>query len=39
MLTAPEKKKFRDNAKNYIEKTDVFSRAKKAVDVIEKVCS
>ncbi len=30
---------FQKNALAYIKKTDVFSRAKKAVDIIEKVCS
>ena len=38
MLTSEEKNKWRNNAKKYIENTDVFSRAERAVDIIEKVC-
>ncbi|MFO7748476.1 MAG: glycosyltransferase family 4 protein [Desulfobacteraceae bacterium] len=39
MLKMSDYSQFKSNAKIYIEKTDVFSRAKKAVDVIEKVCA
>ena len=39
MLTSKKRKQRRSNAKKYIEKTDVFSRAQRAVDVIEEVCS
>ncbi len=39
ILTSEKKNQWRKNAKNYIEKTDVFSRAQKVVDIIEKVCS
>ncbi len=38
LLTSKKQNQWQENAKNYIEKTDVFSRAKRAVDVIEKVC-
>ncbi|MCD4741878.1 MAG: glycosyltransferase family 4 protein [Desulfobacteraceae bacterium] len=37
MLTSKEHDQWRKNAKQYIDKTDVFSRSEKAVDVIEKV--
>ncbi|MCK5312861.1 MAG: glycosyltransferase family 4 protein [Desulfobacteraceae bacterium] len=37
MLTSEDKRQWQENAKKYIEKTDVFSRSEKAVDVIEKV--
>ncbi len=37
ILTSEDKKQLGNNAKKYIEKTDVFSRSEKAVDVIEKV--
>ena len=39
LLTSKKQNQLRENAKKYIEKTDVFSRAQKAVDVIEKVCA
>ncbi len=39
LLTSKNQNQWRRNAKNYIEKTDVFSRALKAVDVIEEVCA
>lgn len=38
-LTAKKEIKWRANAKNYIDKTDVFSCAQKAADVIEKASS
>lgn len=37
MLTSNLRKKWRVNCKNYIEQTDIFSRAQKASDIIEKV--
>ena len=37
MLSSKKQSHWQNNAKNYIEKTDVFSRSAKAVDVIEKV--
>ncbi|MCK5543242.1 MAG: glycosyltransferase family 4 protein [Desulfobacterales bacterium] len=37
MLAIKEPDQMRNNAKRYIEKTDVFSRSEKAVDIIEKV--
>lgn len=37
MLTSEKHNQWKNNAKTYIEKTDVFSRSKRAVDVIEKV--
>ena len=36
MLTSNRRNKWRANCKNYIEQTDVFSRAQKASDIIEK---
>jgi UDP-glucose:(heptosyl)LPS alpha-1,3-glucosyltransferase len=37
MLTSHKKDLWRSNAKKYIEKTDLFSRSEKAVQIIEKV--
>ncbi|MFO7885370.1 MAG: glycosyltransferase family 4 protein [Desulfobacteraceae bacterium] len=37
MLTSDKKNIWCQNAKTYIEKTDVFSRSEKAVEIIEKV--
>ncbi len=39
VLTSRDADTFRDNAKAYIDRTDVFSCAQKAVDIIEKVAS
>lgn len=39
MLTSDQAETWRANCKKYIEHTDIFSRAKKAADVIEKVRS
>jgi UDP-glucose:(heptosyl)LPS alpha-1,3-glucosyltransferase len=39
MLTSEKKKQWQHNGMAYVAKTDVFSRAEKAVDVIEKVAS
>ena len=39
MLTSEDKMVWKNNAKNYINRTDVFSRSEKAVDVIEKIAS
>ncbi len=39
MLTSNRAKKWRANCKQYIEDADIFSRAQKAADVIEKVTS
>jgi len=37
MLTSNRKDKWRANCKQYIKNTDIFSRARKAADIIEKV--
>jgi UDP-glucose:(heptosyl)LPS alpha-1,3-glucosyltransferase len=39
ILTSDQKKQWQLNAKAYIARTDVFSRAEKAADVIEKVAA
>ncbi|MCP3900453.1 MAG: glycosyltransferase family 4 protein [Desulfobacteraceae bacterium] len=39
LLASIEDEKWQKNAKQYIDKTDVFSRSEKAVDIIEKVLS
>lgn len=39
MLKSVDMDKWRDNAKTYIDRIDVFNCAQKAVDVIDKVCS
>ena len=39
MLTSEKKEQWRQNGKSYVAKTDVFSRAEKAADVIEKVAA
>ena len=39
MLTSEKKKQWQHNGTAYISKTDVFSRAEKAADVIEKVAA
>ncbi len=39
MLTSDQKKQWQLNAKAYVARTDVFSRAEKAADVIEKVAA
>ena len=39
MLTSEKKKQWQHNGRAYIAKTDVFSRAEKATDVIEKVAA
>ncbi len=37
MLTSDERPQWQRNAKNYIAATDVFSRAERAVDILERV--
>jgi UDP-glucose:(heptosyl)LPS alpha-1,3-glucosyltransferase len=39
MLTSEKKEQWRQNGKSYVAKTDVFSRAEKAADVIEKIAA
>ena len=39
MLTSEKKEQWRQNGKSYVAKTDVFSWAEKAADVIEKVAA
>ena len=39
MLISEKKDQWRQNGKSYVTKTDVFSRAEKAADVIEKVAA
>jgi hypothetical protein len=39
MLTSDKKAQWQQNGKAYVANTDVFSRAEKAADIIEKVAS